>query len=625
MQFLRTIKLKINSLRGKELCPAILNLHFKKYTVLHFFNDIFAGLRMFFIIFPLTIAYAIFSGGSPVQGIISICVATSVSILLGGSKYQISSIAWFVSLISMDIFVKYQYKGMLIMAITVALILGIYARIRMGNLLKNMQKSFLDVIAIYVSLIIIISQTQELLGMTRIFQYQNLYSNTLAFFSSLHSITISSVYQFLVFVGSFVFLRIFFKGFSTYCIYLIIWWVVTLLNAKNIIDLPDLISQVTTIGQSFFQDLDKNNLLKVSSFRLSQSAYADLTLSAFAVALLISMQVCSSTSIVKSLTGDSRIQTNMELISTGIANFLSVAIGGLFVAPDVDLTTQNIKNKSKSSVSLLVIALATSMVLNIKDYIFEYIPLFAVSTILINVSLRTLKQCLSWKYFNLNNTDSQIFLLILLVAIGFGILPATYVGFTISLMQFTNRIISIRGSTVRDHDSSLVDFVSNKYGYISSKKMPRKILDKIELVQIDNILHLNSIDRIIDAFTLRCQFPNVIIIYFKNVPFLDGYAFDMLKNFVKTASKHNAIVMVSGTNGLLLDILKQKAKETHSRNIFGYVVPNFATAIGQIMIRIQTEEYTKKLKKKSLKISFGNDALPQNTQYMYKGSLNSKV
>ena len=63
-------------------------------------------------------------------------------------------------------------------------------------------------------------------------------------------------------------------------------------------------------------------------------------------------------------------------------------------------------------------------------------------------------------------------------------------------------------------------------------------------------------------------------------------AFEALKELVKRAKSKKATVMISGTNGRLLDILQQKALTEKYADAFGYIVPDFKAAIQQTISRL---------------------------------------
>ena len=116
--------------------------------------------------------------------------------------------------------------------------------------------------------------------------------------------------------------------------------------------------------------------------------------------------------------------------------------------------------------------------------------------------------------------------------------------------------------------------------------IPPKLLDKIEVIQVSNILFLNIARVVEEALIAQGKFPSVLIIYFNNVPYFDNDAFDLLRELAKIAKSKKATVMISGTNGMLLDILRQKASTEKYNDAFGYIVPDFKTAIQQTVVRL---------------------------------------
>ena len=140
--------------------------------------------------------------------------------------------------------------------------------------------------------------------------------------------------------------------------------------------------------------------------------------------------------------------------------------------------------------------------------------------------------------------------------------------------------------TTRNHDSDAVEFMTNKNGFANSMNIPQKLLDQIEVIQVSNILFLNIAKIVEEALSAQGKFPNILIIYFNNVPYFDENAFESLKELVKSAKAKKATVMISGTNGRLLDILQQKASTEKYTDAFGYIVPDFKVAIQQTISRL---------------------------------------
>ena len=290
-----------------------------------------------------------------------------------------------------------------------------------------------------------------------------------------------------------------------------------------------------------------------------------------------------------SITGDNRLQTNVELISSGVSNLLSVACGGLFVSPNINFSVKNIKSKAKTFIPLIVIATLCFGLIRYNDVVMRFLPIYCLSAILLVYGCSQIFSKKIVQYFNPKSQESYIFWITLILALYFGFMPATVVGFAISCVFFAERMVKIKDAnvhTTRNHDSDAVEFMTNKNGFANSMNIPQKLLDQIEVIQVSNILFLNIAKIVEEALSAQGKFPNILIIYFNNVPYFDENAFESLKELVKSAKAKKATVMISGTNGRLLDILQQKASTEKYTDAFGYIVPDFKVAIQQTISRL---------------------------------------
>lgn len=581
----RFFEKRINLLRNNELLHSILNVYVERYSFSHFFNDIFAGIKVFILLFPLLISLSIACGESPISGLVSGMVALAVSSIFGRTSYQVSSISFPICVLYTEIMIKYQYKGVLITSLSICIILYVFGKLRIGDILRYTASAFLSALYVYTSLTILISQLQYMLGINRSSIFNTFFANLSVIKTSISNISLINLYYTLSFLGLLILLKFIFKGYVVFFIYLLICIVIMLCSELNLI--PSLgYLDVKTIGIGLFNYLSENNIFKISYTLPSQLVLSNLVIFAFAISLVISSQVSFCTNIGSCITFDKKIQTNAELISIGIANFASVCFGGLFVSPDNELSVQNIRYKAKSVISILI---TTSLIFStwyFKDHIFNHIPTYAISSILVILSISTIYHINLFRYLKSTNKDKYVFWSTLIIALYFGFVPAVFIGFVLSLFMFTHRMVNIKDPSVysnKNHDRIIREFISNKYGYLNTQKIPKSVFNESEFIQIDNILSLNLLEKI-RQILLSCEtFPKFIIIYFQNIPFLDGEALRMLQDFVKLVKQKQCVVMLCGTNGLLLEILQKKEKESNIKNVFGYIIPNFQDAIAKIM------------------------------------------
>ncbi|MBQ8651375.1 MAG: SulP family inorganic anion transporter [Alphaproteobacteria bacterium] len=567
-------------------CPNILNIYIKKYSFLCLVNDLLSGIKIFLLSLPIALSLAVFCELSPLQGIISCFVAACVGILFGGSKYQVSMVALPICVLTFEILSKYQYMGLFWTALFVGVILMLFGLLRLSEVLKHISYAFISALCVYVIISIIINQLQYILEINTIQSSQSIIENFRLLFNNIGNTTSTALTTCLVYITPLMFLRMFFKGFFAFFLYIVLGAVFAYISDIGLI--PSFVD-IRTIGKEMVSLNLFDNIFHITGGVPSNLFLANSINYAFVISLIIATESCFCTSISSSITGDTRMQINAELISTGIANFCSIAFGGMFVSPNLHFSTRNIGFKAKTLFPTLVVAICYAIFITLCVDILRYIPSKCLCSILIIYCFSEFRKRHVIQYLNMKSNDSYIFLLTVAIAIYFGFIPATIVGFSVSCIFFAKRMIKIKDATVHtmaDHDAGVIEFLRNKNGYSKSLNIDKNIMKDIEVIQVDNTLFLNVAKLVEEAYSACGKFPKVVIIYFKNIPYLDGEAFLSLKNLVKKVRSHGAIVLVSGTNGLLLDIINQKAAEEKSGDAYGYIVPNFRDAIQQTVKRL---------------------------------------
>lgn len=583
----RKITTKLELVKKMGLCPSILNLYVDRYSFKFLLNDIFAGIKMFLFLFPIAFALSYFCGLSPIQGIISCAVGTLISAIFGGSKYQIISISLPVCLITFEILSKYQYKGLFYTAVFTSLILILFGFLKISNVIKHLSYAFISSLSVYVIISIVVIQIPFLLGLNSIQSSQSLIENISIFSSGFENITKSGLISALIFIIPLILTKLFFKEFSAFPVYLLLCCGIVYLSDINL--LPNLID-IQTFGKEMVTSGVIDNIGSLANTGSSQIFLSNTLNYAFIISIIIACESSFCTNVSSSITGDMRVQHNIELISGGVSNFASIACGGLFVSPNINLSIKNIELKSKTILSAIIIAILSLLFLIYNYEILNMLSINAVSSILIVYALSELKNKHIFQYFNIRSSNSYIFWLTLIIAIYFGFIPATIVGFTLSCILFANRMVKIKDATVhttRNHDTGAIEFMTNKNGFSDSLNIPENILDKIEVIQVTNVLFLNIAKVVEEALLARGKFPSVLLIYFNNVPYLDAEALETLKQIAKSAKENNAIIMITGTNGRLLDILKEKADSEKNNDAYGYIIPNFQEAIKEVVYRMK--------------------------------------
>lgn len=577
---------KLEIVKKMGLCPSILNLYVDRYSLKFLLNDIFAGVKIFLLLLPVVCALSYFCGVSPIQGVISCAIGAVISAIFGGSKYQVVSLSLPLCLMIFEILAKYQYRGLLYTSAFASIILILFGILKLSNVVKHISYAFISALVVYVILSIIVTQIPLLLGINSIQSSQSLGENISLLTSSFENITKSGIITALVFIAPLIVIKFFLRGLFAFFAYLALCCAYVALINFNII--PSIID-MQTFAKGIVTTSALDNIFNLSNNGASSIFLSNTMNYGFIISIIIACEASFCTNVSSSITGDTKIQHNIELISSGISNFVSVAAGGLLVSPNINLSMKNIQFKSKTILPAFIIGgLCTLFVLYAYE-ILKFIPVNAMSSILLVYALFELRNKKILQYFNIRSSNSYIFWVTFIIAIYFGLIPATIVGFTLSCVIFANRMVKIKDATVhttKNHDTGAIEFMTNKNGFKNSMNIPNDVLDKIEVIQVTNVLFLNIANVVEESLLARGKFPSVVIIYFNNIPYLDGEAFSILKQVVSIAKNNGSIVMITGTNGRLLDILKEKAEEEKDKSVYGYILPNFREAIQQVTHRM---------------------------------------
>ena len=112
--------------------PRIIDITKEGYSSCALRKDLLSGLTVAIVAIPLSIAFAIASGTTPVIGIFTAIIGGLIVSLFGGSKYNISGPAGaFIGVIYLTI-AHYGYGGLLVSTFLAGVIIMCFENIKLG-------------------------------------------------------------------------------------------------------------------------------------------------------------------------------------------------------------------------------------------------------------------------------------------------------------------------------------------------------------------------------------------------------------------------------------------------------------------------------------------------------------
>jgi SulP family sulfate permease len=572
-------------LRNIEKNSHLFGMSWKNVSFEEISEDILSAINIFLVFLPISISLTFFCGISPIRGVLSSAIAASVAALLGSSRYQIPMISFSLCFVTAEILTKYGYYGLFSVAVLAFSIVIIIGTFRFSDMFRYISDVYLSTIVVCVAVSIAIIHTQILLAVNTNISFHGFFENFIIFFKNIRTVSWRGVLEAAAFICPLLFIKLKVKSHFAYLLYLLLGASVVFISGY-FVKAGFLQSFVGTIGDSSYAVHSDAATLSgfIENTPFTQQFFMNALNYAFVIAIIMTSKTCSCTDVTSCLT-NKKMSTNAELVSIGVANLLSATFGCGFVSPNTRLTISNIFCKNRTIFTLLVFGLLCFTAFKHGDTIIRYIPEKCVSSILIVFSISAFLEANIASYWRRINDKSYIFFITLFVYVFFGFVPAVIIGFSISMFFFMRRILRMNGSTImarKNYHLLMNEFLKNKYEPIKSLRIPPTVLSKTELIRIDSALHLNTV-RSAKAFLLESgNCPRVLVLYFCNISFLDSEAIEELRLIVSETKRQKCRVFVSGSNSVLIEILKQRERDSKTNGVFGELFLDFNNCINTI-------------------------------------------
>jgi len=466
-----------------------------------FIADLGAGVTVGVIALPLAIGFAIASGVAPQQGLWTGIVASVAVALLGGSRFQIAGPTGAFVPVLFAIVGSHGYSGLALATLMAGAMLVLVGALRMGRLLKFIPYPVVAGFTSGIALIIFCGQLNEFLGLgVKMPAHVPQQINALAknfHFLNWHALAVGVLTLAIFYSWPLVTRRIPAS-------------IVAVICATAVAALTRW--PVETIGTRFGGI--PMGLPPLQLPDVSLQLMRDLMGPAFTIAALGAIESLLSAMVADGMT-DTRHNPNQELIGQGVANLLSPLIGGITSTGAIARTAANIRSGARTPVAAMVHAAVLLAAVLFAGRLVSYIPLAALSAILITVAIRMAEWHTFVELWRGPRSDFGVLVATFCLTVVFDLTVGVGAGLIMAMVLFLRQMEEV--THVRLITEQTEDQATGSHS-ILGKEVPEGVI----LYRIEGPLFFAATEKLDMALRASGGKPRVVIFRMRNVPAMDA-------------------------------------------------------------------------------------------------------
>jgi SulP family sulfate permease len=497
-----------------------------QYTPARLRNDILAGITVGILALPLAIAFAIASGMTPESGIYTAIIAGFIISTLGGSRVQIGGPTGAFIVIVYGIVINYGVPNLIICTMMAGLMLLAMGLLGLGSWIRFIPVSVVSGFTKGIALLILLSQVRDFLGLKIERLPAEFFSQITTLWVGLPSANTPTIILGLACIGTLLAWPQRWRSLPSPIAVLILATAgVALLNIP-----------VETIGSRYGGI--PQSLPSFSSPLITIETLRHLISPAIAIALLGAIESLLSATVADHQIDD-RHDPNQELMAQGIANIVAPLFGGFCATGAIARTNTNVRMGAFGPISGIVHALTLLLIILVAAPLAKFIPLVALSAILIMVAwhMGEWRQLKEMKRYSLNYR--AILMASFLLTVIFDLTVAVEIGMVMAAIFFITRITSL--TTIQDCTTDEADSAHIKhyqfYGslFFGSAQKLEPLLD-----------HGEPIDT-----------TQIIILDLEHTLNIDTTGLDLLEAIQRKLLKHNKTLILCNANTQALSLIQR--------------------------------------------------------------------
>lgn len=537
---------------GWPFYPKALELLRRNGRPLGLRQEILSGVTVGLIALPLALALGIASipQGAvtplppPALGIVTAIVGGFLISLLGGSSIQIGGpTAAFIPIVLL-IVQEHGYAGLVVATMMAGAILVVMGFARLGVLIKYIPWPVVGGFTTGIAVAIIISQLPDFLGISGAGAMPGEFAARASWLAQhVQDANLRSL------------------GLAIACVAVIMLWprlrlrflpgsILAMLLATLFVMASGWGTDglVATIGSKFGPGAIPPALPDPDIPIWSLGMIRSLIGPAMAIALLGAIESLLSAVVADGFTGG-RHDSNTELIAQGVANLVCPLFGGLPATGAIARTSANYNSGGRTPIAGMVHSLTLLAVVLVAAKWAAFIPMAAMSAVLIVVALRMGEWNEMRRLAAMPRSDAAVFLTTFLLTIIFDLVVAVQVGMLLAVAMFVKRV----SETTEVVRVTTDDMLERPEHMAQGKEIPPGVI----VYRIFGPFLFGAAEKMEDALARIESWPRILILRMHLVTAMDATGLNVLESVVERMKRRGSTVIMSGIHQQPLQMLRK--------------------------------------------------------------------
>jgi SulP family sulfate permease len=466
-----------------------------------FFADLGAGLTVGLIALPLAIGFGIASGVTPQQGLWTGVIASLVVALLGGSRFQVAGPTGAFVPILFSVVAVYGYGGLALATMMAGVMLILLGALRLGRLLKFFPYPVVAGFTSGIAIIIFCGQLNEFLGLG-LKMPGHVPRQIAALATHLqnidwHSFAIGAVTLAILYAWPLLTRKV-----PASIVAVVIATLVAYFAGWPVATIDSRFGGIPAGWPGFHFPA-----VTLESMR-------DLMGPAFTIAALGAIESLLSAMVADGMT-DTRHDPNQELMAQGIANVLCPIAGGIPATGAIARTAANIRTGARTPIAAIVHAVVLLAVVFLAAPLAGYIPLAALSAVLLTVAVRMADLHTFVELWRGPRADFGVFIAAFTLTVVFDLTIGVGAGLIMAVVLFLRQMEEVTHVRLVTEESEDPGTGSHS---IRGKAIPSDVI----LYRIEGPMFFAAAEKLDVALRGSGGKPRVVIFRMRSVPAMDA-------------------------------------------------------------------------------------------------------